>query len=325
MRKRMRVAICVILGLILMLTVCISPVSLETEREADVDSEVAANGSITRILVLGRDRAVGLTDSIFVVTVDAAAKRATILQIPRDTYANYTDRDYKKLNGAWNVLGADGVKALLGRALGVPIDYFVTLDLDCLQRVVDAIGGVDVEIPIAMEYRDPAQGLVISLPAGRNHLDGKGAEQLIRFRSGYVNADLGRLDAQKLFLAAFAKRCQSLSPAETLQVIALAITRVQTDISLPDAIRLMALLQSCDADDIPMATLAGEAVQGKSGAWYYVICRAVVCRMANEYLLPEIGLAVEEIDPDGLFDRPQNLDFHKIYIAPDKQTAGRSG
>ena len=286
---------------------------------------MAANRSITRILVLGRDRAVGLTDSIFVVTVDAVAKKATILQIPRDTYANYTDRDYKKLNGACNTLGAESVKTFLGRSLGVPIDYFVTLDLDCLQSVVDAIGGVDVEIPIAMEYKDPAQGLVISLPAGKAHLDGKGAEQLVRFRSGYVNADLGRLDAQKLFLAAFAKRCKSLTPTETLHVIALAITRVQTDITLPDAIRLMTVLQDCDADDIPMATLAGEAVQGKSGAWYYVINRASASRMATEYLLPDSPISVEELDPDGLFDRPQNLDFHKIYIAPDPLSADRSG
>ena len=66
-----------------------------------------------------------------------------------------------------------------------------------------------------------------------------------------------------------------------------------------------------------MATLAGEAVQGVSGAWYYCLCRSAACRMVNEYLLPEQMLDLSEFDPKGLFDRVENENFHKIYTAPD--------
>lgn len=277
---------------------------------------------VTRFLVLGRDRSAGLTDSIFVVALNESARRASILQIPRDTYANYTEKDYKKLNGALNTLGEKGVKALLSEALGVRLDYFVILDLSGLRHVVDAIGGVDVEIPQDMEYSDPAQGLEIHLPAGRNHLDGSGAEHLVRFRSGYVNADLGRLDAQKLFLRAFAAKCKSISVTQLLQATCMVLTKVQTDIGLPEAIRVVNILRECDTDDIPMATLAGEAVQGRSSAWYYSLNRAGACRMVNEYLLPKVALTEQEFDPRFLFDRRENEAFHKIYTAPDPQVGG---
>lgn len=287
-------------------------------RDSTEAVAVASRGEerITRILVLGVDRAARLTDSIFIVTVDEAAKEARILQIPRDTYANYTDRDYKKLNGALGVLGADGVKDLLSESLGVEIDRYVILDLSCLAGIVDAIGGVDVELKQDIYYT--GEGLNYALSAGRQHLDGRGAELLVRFRSGYPNADLGRLDAQKQFLLAFAQKCKSISLKEMLRVAWIALPRVETDLGVHEIVRLASVLRECDAEHIPMATLAGEAVQGVSGAWYYSLCREKAARMVREYLLADAA----EFDPKGLFDRADHPDFHKIYTAPDRSGVG---
>lgn len=285
-------------------------------EELAVDIDTVAGERITRFLVMGCDRAAKLTDSIFVVTLNETQARASILQIPRDTYANYTDRDYKKLNGAMQVLGEQGVKEALGKALGVSLDYFVVLDLDCLSRVVDVIGGVDVEIPQDMTYTDPAQDLNIDLGKGLAHLDGKHAEEFVRYRSGYANADLGRLDAQKLFLRAFAKKCQTLTAGQFLQLTCSVLTDLSTDIGLPQAIRVASVLLKCNADDLPMQTLAGEAAQGKSGAWYYCVNRAGGCEMANAYLMPPATINVADFDKDGFFDRADYPDFHKIYTAP---------
>ena len=316
MKKILLVLICALIALLLSAR-SLHPLGGVIAQEFSVnETQPIAADRITRILVMGRDRAAGLADSMMVITLEDGAKQATVLQIPRDTYANYTDRDYKKLNGALSNMGADAVKQMLSRAMGVPIHYFLVLDLDCLQSMVNAIGGVDVVLPQAMEYADPAQGLVIRLPAGEVHLDGQRAEQMVRYRSGYVNADLGRLDAQKLFLQAVAAKCKTLSTMQAIRLARLALTRVQTDITLPDIIRLGSILYECDSD-IPMATLAGEAVQGVSGAWYYVLNRAAACRMVNEYLLPEQTLSVADFDAEGLFDRIQNQNFHEIYIAPD--------
>jgi LCP family protein required for cell wall assembly len=285
-------------------------------EEPTVDVDTVAGERITRFLVMGCDRAARLTDSIFVVTLNETQAKASILQIPRDTYANYTDRDYRKLNGAMQVLGEQGVKEALGKALGVRLDYFVVLDLDCLSRVVDVIGGVDVEIPQDMTYTDPAQDLNIDLGKGLAHLDGKHAEEFVRYRSGYANADLGRLDAQKLFLRAFAKKCQSLTAGQFLQLTCSVITDLRTDIGLPQAIRVASVLLKCNADDLPMQTLAGEAAQGKSGAWYYCVNRVGGCEMANAYLMPPATINVADFDKDGFFDRADYPDFHKIYTAP---------
>jgi len=94
-----------------------------------------------------------------------------------------------------------------------------------------------------------------------------------------------------------------------------ALTRVQTDVGLPDAIRVLSALRECDPAEVPMETLAGEAVQGSSGAWYYVIHRAAACEMVNAYLFPAKNLSILEFDPDALFDRKENREFHHIYTA----------
>ncbi len=289
----------------------------EAIEESNTEAVRIDADCMIRFLVMGVDRTASLCDSMFLVTLNENERNARILQIPRDTYAHYTEKDYRKLNGALNALGPVGTKTLLSRAMGVRIDYFVILDLSCLRAVVDAIGGVDVKVPQDMHYTDPDQDLVIHIPQGIHHLDGKSAEHFVRYRSGYVNADLGRLDAQKQFLQAFAKKCASMTGSQMLQVTCLALTRLQTDIGIAEAVRVVSLLRECDTDHIPMATLAGQAVQGSSGAWYYAVNRQGACRMVNEYLLPRTPLLEVEFDPDGLFDRTEHADFHNVYIAPE--------
>lgn len=269
---------------------------------------------VTRILVLGCDRAASLTDSIMLLTVEAPSGNIRILQIPRDTYAAYTERDYKKLNGAYSVLGLEGMKQFLSVSLGVPIDYAVAIDLDCVSSLVDAVGGVDVEIPQAMQYPDSSQGAPVELQPGMQHLNGKQAELFLRFRSGYVNADLGRMDAQKLFLRSLLKRCQSLSGTDMLQIFRTVLPRVQTDASVPDAIRLIRLLLNSANSEALIITAPGEAVQGSSGAWYYSLNRAGMLQAVREILL--LPDAESVFDPNRVFDRKDFPKFHEIYTAP---------
>ncbi len=299
--KRFGVFVCLVLSVALVLGAI-------PGAEAQGMSGSAASDRITRFLLLGCDASGMRTDSILLVSVNETQSQANIIQIPRDTYAEYTDRDYKKLNGAMSALGARGMKDFLSAALGVKIHYFVVLKLAFFRDLVDAIGGVDVDVPMDMEYEDPAQDLIIHLPQGRTHLDGEQAEQFVRYRSGYADADLGRLDAQKLFLRAFAKQCKSLSAGAILRVLGVALCGVQTDIDLPAAIRTLGALRRADPDACPMQTMPGEAVRGRSGAWYYVLCREACARMLRE----SCG-EVSDFDPMGLFDRESNSDFHRIY------------
>lgn len=315
MKVLLRICLPVLLAFLLIVST-VSCAHTASARQSATNAGALQAPQVQRMLVLGCDRAAGLTDSMFILTLNATQKQATVLQIPRDTYAEYTERDYKKLNGAMHVLGPDGTKQFLSRALGIRLDYFLVLDLSCVRGVVDAVGGVDVVLPEALHYSDPAQNLEIALPQGPVHLNGEAAEHFIRYRSGYVNADLGRLDAQKLFLQAFANKCQTLTAKQMLEMTYLLFARVQTDLPLPDALRLLPTLTAYDTAHIPMATLAGEAVQGNSGAWYYVLRRASATRMLQEYCYPEPAWNETAFDPTGVFDREDHPDFHKIYFAP---------
>lgn len=278
---------------------------------------VGQKNRVTRILVLGCDRAASLTDSILVLSVESPSGAVRVLQIPRDTYAAYTEQDYKKLNGAYTALGLDGVKKLLSGALGVSIDYAVVLNLDCVSELVNAVGGVDVEVPQRMQYSDPSQGLFIDLEPGMQHLNGTQAEHFLRFRSGYANADLGRMDAQKRFLQAYFAKCQSVGATGLLQILWAILPHMQTDLPIQDAIRLVHLLPQSELTDIPMETAPGEAVQGSSGAWYYSLNRAGMIRVVNEYLLPGTPVTDETFDPDRLFDRADLPEFHRIYTGQE--------
>ncbi len=286
--------------------------------EPQIDRAVlASNRHATRILLLGKDRAAELTDSILILSVSHESGDLRILQIPRDTYAAYTDRDYRKLNGAYARLGLGGIKQFFSQSLGVSVDYALAIDLDCVSALVDAVGGVEVEIPQEMVYNDPSQNLSISLPAGRRLLNGNEAEQFLRFRSGYANADLGRMDAQKEFLRAYAQSCQSVGVKELLRIVWTVLPSAETDLPIGEAIRLVRLLPTLEPEQIPMITAPGEAVQGNSGAWYYVLCRAGMIRAINEYLYPNAPITELEFDPARVFDRPDAAEFHKIYTSPD--------
>ncbi len=320
--SKIRIGICMlgaVLALAALLFLYPAPSDASSVHACDADIVSTETDRVTRILVLGTDRSAGLTDSIFILTVNEGTKEASVLQIPRDTYAEYTEHDYKKINGASRAIGDRALKQFLSNALQIPIHAYVRLNLDVLDRVIDDIGGVDVEIPQEMEYRDPAQDLEIRLPSGRVHLDGKMAEQFVRYRSGYANADLGRLDAQKLFLRAVAMQCKHLRLSQMLRVTLSALPNVNTDLTLPDALRLITTLMDCNAETFPMATISGQAVQGKSGAWYYVINKEGAIHQRAEYLSPTHPLQEADFDPDGIFDREDYEIFHLIYVARESE------
>lgn len=313
------VMMALVLALVLGVGGCVPVGETDGTENTARDTDADATARVMRILLLGSDTAASLTDSMMLVTVESAQNRATVLQIPRDTYAEYTERDYKKLNGAVNAIGVDGLREFLEETLGVEIDCYVSLNPTALRELVDAIGGVDIDVPQDMTYSDPAQGLEIHLSAGPQRLSGAQAEQFVRYREGYVNADLGRLDAQKMFLRAFAKRCSELTFPETTRLVGAMLTTVQTDIPIGDAIRLAGVLRACDADTMQAETLAGMAARGESGAWYYVVNRKGAIDSINRCLCPETPVGESDFDRRCVFDREENDYFHAIYTAREEE------
>ena len=206
--------------------------------------------------------------------------------------------------------GAEQTAQFLSNAFGVEIHHYACIGLDTFGNVVDALGGVDLELSRDMKYTDAEQGLYIDLKKGTTHLDGAAARQFVRFRSGYADGDLGRIDAQKLFMAAFfQKLTESLSPVSGA-MLASALEGVETDLGVSDMISIGTEILEMNSDSVYMITLPGkEAVATQSGASYYVISRDACADIFKQYF----G-ATREFDSQQKFlnDRYQN--FESIYF-----------
>ncbi len=261
------------------------------------------------VLLLGRDRTSDLSDVIILASFDIEQGRATLMQIPRDTYAKYTEKSYKKLNAAPHTLGESGFCSLLSDAFGVKIDGYLSFDLDAFALAVDTLGGVEMTLDEPLKYRDPEQGLYIDLPAGKQRLDGKSAEMLVRYRSGYLRGDLDRLDMQKRFMAAlFNTLKSSLTAQNVYSIVPNLLPHIKTDISAGELAVLALKATELEATDLSFLTLPGEEARAASGASYFVISRPSAEKVLKSYFCAE-GV----IDEEKLFLNTQNESFRKIY------------
>jgi LCP family protein required for cell wall assembly len=161
-----------------------------------------SNTNRVNILFLGTNHE--LSDTIMVFSFDMDAKRVDEISVPRDTYYErpaYPGAAYQKINSAYETEGFEGAANAVSNVLGgMPVHFYAQITDEGVAHVVDAMGGIEMDVPIDMNYEDAGQGLYIHLNAGPQLLDGDHAVQYLRFRSGYANADLGRVSAQQEFL-----------------------------------------------------------------------------------------------------------------------------
>ena len=265
------------------------------------------------ILVTGEDKVSGLCDVIMLVSVDTRNERICVMQIPRDTYAEYTEGSYKKLNGAANALGGvEGLRTFLSQSLGVTIDGYLALDLASFRRIIDTIGGVEIELDQAIRYTDAEQGLFIDLPSGRQVLDGKKAEMLVRYRKGYADGDVGRLGAQKKFLASlFASLQQKVNSDNAYSLADALMDGLDTDIGIATAVALGLEALTTKSERLIFVTAPGEQIVAeKSGASYYVLSAASTDALLCEYF----GKSEEQsFDGSLAFRHPSYEGFISIY------------
>ena len=282
-----------------------------TSQNTGQDFEEQTEKGYFRLLVSGVDRASGLSDVLMLVSICRDTGEIRILQLPRDTYASYTERSYRKLNGAPSLLGLSETKAFLSEALGISIDRYVRISLDTVRKAVDAVGGVEITIDKPMRYEDPEQGLSILLNAGTQTLNGAQAEQFLRFRAGYVNGDLGRIEAQKIFLSAlFQKMKNEFHAWSAIKLATVLWGDVKTDLTLPELTWLIPELYESKSERIFLVTAPGEAAIAKaSGASYYVLSHPAM----EELLCAHFGASEKGFDPQGVFLNRENRDFSVIY------------
>lgn len=201
----------------------------------------------------------GGSDTIMLGVFDTANKKASLISIPRDTVVKY-EGSYIKINASYSYGGVEAVRECVSKMLAVPIDYYVKVNTRAFREIVDEIGGVDFNVPVRMDYDDPYGDLYIHIAPGYQHLNGKQAEGVVRCRSCYANADIGRAATQRAFLAALAKQTITLSNVtKVTSLINILNTYVESDMPLNTMVYFGTQAVGMDLDtSLDMAGLPGK-------------------------------------------------------------------
>ena len=185
-----------------------------------------------RIVVLGTDHVSTNTDVMFTVQLKDGLTQLT--QVPRDTFIDSEQYGVMKANALYSSGGPDMVKAELSKLLSARVDRYLVLNLNAVQNLADAIGGVEVDVPKRMYYVDNSQGLYIDLYPGQQLLKGEALEGFLRFRHDELG-DIGRMERQKLVLSeVFKKLANPATAARLPELMRIAGKDVLTDLSPMD-------------------------------------------------------------------------------------------
>ncbi len=220
------------------------------------------------ILVLGVDQTQGkgLADTIIATVVSPRTGDIAGLSIPRDSRVEIPRLGVRRINEAHSFGGRARTIEAVELLLGIPFDYYVEVDVAGVADLVDAVGGVDIDVEKRMYYRDRSQDLLIDLQPGLQHLKGEQAVGYVRFRHD-ARGDLGRIERQRTFLRAAVR--QVLAPENIRHIRRLAATFVETvdtNLTVTDVLALKRMVEDVGPDAIHFTTLPGtpRTIHGQS-------------------------------------------------------------
>lgn len=226
------------------------------------------------ILLCGTDEDGTRTDTILLLTLDRSEGSIRLLSIPRDTYA--PAYYVPKINSAYGAVGGGekGMEQLMEQVkniVGFMPDAYALVDLTAFVEAVDLLGGLDFDVPMDMDYDDPTQDLYIHLQAGEQHLTGEQLMWVVRFRSGYANADIGRTEVQRAVVKAAMKqwmRPQTLAALPGLWKI--YQENLTTDLSARNLVWMARVLLKGVGGDIEANVLPGYATMVGDASVYMI-------------------------------------------------------
>lgn len=258
------------------------------------------------VLIMGvsEDISAELTDTIMLAGFNPETNQAFLLSIPRDTFVGSNEATaggFDKINALYQKSPQKTVEAV-ENLTGINIDYYITVKTSALIEIVDAIGGVDFDVPINMDYDDDTQDLHIHLKAGQQKINGEKAEQLVRFRHNnngttysaeYGDNDEGRMRTQREFLKAIATQVVQWNNIDKVKEITNAIFKnLKTDITLSKILGYVPYATSFDVNNLEMDQLPGTP-EKINELWFYKADKTETSDLINGYI-QKLGLDDKE-------------------------------
>lgn len=225
-------------------------------------------------LLVGRDTAGGgNTDTMVLVSFNSRSKQVSAMSLPRDTMVNVSWRN-KKLNTVYNSCkgkeketqvekGMAALKEHVGKLTGIVPDFYAMVEWEVIGQLVDAVGGVEFDVPYDMHYDDPAQDLHIHQDKGQRRLTGEDAMEVIRWRKNngkyghFQIGDAGRMKIQQDFLTAVMRECLQAKHLMNFGAFAEIFTKnVETDLSVGNLVWLAQKAMGIDmGEDVSFCTM----------------------------------------------------------------------
>lgn len=237
--------------------------SLATQAGSN-DSKVSTKKkSEINALIVGTNQ--NLTDTMMYVNYNVETGKVAMMSIPRDTYITNEYCVGHKLNSLYRGKNTQAFVEQIEELIGVDIDYYLIFDSKMLIDIVDKVGGVEVDVPVRMKYDDPTQNLHIDLKKGTQVLNGKQAEQFVRYRkgndgSGYARGDLQRTEVQQQFIKNFISTVLSAKNLTKIpDLINVALDNTDTNITAREALKYSTDVMKIDTSNISSCTAPGEA------------------------------------------------------------------
>lgn len=272
--------------------------NLKSNPDSDVndglDLEQTIEGQYT-ILFLGMDESGELSDVDWVLQFDLIAGSMNILQIPRDSYmpdyASYSTTKFNSIYHSGQETGVTPIQRVVNAIqenFCIYVDAYVKLNCVDIANIVDSVGGIPITLPEQITYEADK-----ILPAGEQTLNGQQSEWFVRFRHGYAEGDIGRVKAQRIFLAAAMEKMLNMSQTELMSAMQKIYKNqwIATDLSL-EQISMVAdfASQRLTMDNVNVFMVPGEGAtyypgDGSSQS-VYSIHKSATVDLLNQYFRP---------------------------------------
>lgn len=236
------------------------------------------------ILLCGVDEHHENADTIIIASFNAEDKSIKLLSIPRDTMSNES-RSIQKINASYSVEHIGNIEQTIKEVemlTAIPIDRYAITTFDGFKEAIDALGGVEMDVPQDLHYSDPYQNLEIDIKKGMQTLDGAHALQFVRYRSGYAEGDLGRIKAQQIFFKALSKTLLDSGNVTKIPALSRVISnKMETNLTIPEMLWFAKEARGVSADNVKMFMLPGVA-QYVDEISYYIPSESGILELINK-------------------------------------------